>query len=156
MQRRYHSFGNQATTAAGYKTTLLLVSTTAIRPALYEFNIGTEGSPAENALVYQLQRSTTTVTLTAVTPVPIDPTDAVLTSPASTATSGSNATAEPTYTANQMLFGPMGFNQRATYRWVANPMGELLLPATASAGMGMQVKSAAYAGITDTDFYHME
>ena len=156
MQRRYHTAGNQATTASSYKTALLLVSTSGIRPAIYEFNVGTEGAPAENAVVYVLQRSTTTVTLTAVTPLPLDPTDATVTAPAATAIGLNNASAEPTYTSNQFLWGPLGFNQRATYRWVAAPGGELLLPAIAAAGAGMQCKSAAYTGITDATFDHME
>lgn len=156
MQRRYHTPANQATTSSSYKSIGFLASTTAIRPAIYEFNIGTEGSPAENAVVYVLQRSTTTTTFTAVTPYPVDPTDADVTKPTATATAGSNATVEPTYTANQYMWGPMGFNQRATYRWVASPGGELVFPAIAAAGLGMQCKSAAYTGQTDVDFYHME
>ena len=156
MQRRYAEYGQQGTCATGYKTALLLVSTTGIRPAIYEFNIGTEGTPAENAMVYVLQRSTTTVTLTAFTPLPIDPVDGTLTAPAATAVALANATFEPTYTSVQYLWGPMGFNQRATYRWVAAPGGELLLPAAASAGAGMQAKSAGYTGAVDCTMYHME
>ena len=116
MQRRYHSPTNQATTATTYKSMGIVISAATIRPAIYEFNIGTEGTPAENALVYLLQRATTTTTFTAVTPVPIDPTDGVLTNPVALATTGSNATVEPTYTAAQKVFGDLGFNQRATYR----------------------------------------
>jgi hypothetical protein len=156
MQRRFHVPTNQATTATTYKSVGLLTSAATIRPAIYEFNLGTEGAPAENAMVYLLQRATTTTTFTAVTPVPIDPTDGVLTNPVALASAGSNATVEPTYTAAQKLWGDMGFNQRATYRWVAAPGGEILIPAVAANGAGMQVKSAGYTGQTDCIFYHQE
>ena len=51
----------------------------------------------------------------------------------------------PTYTANTILWSA-GVNQRATYRWVAAPGSELLIPATASNGIGVAAKSAAYTG----------
>ena len=156
MQRRYHSPTNQATTATTYKSMGILISAATIRPGIYEFNVGTEGTPAENALVYLLQRSTTTTTFTSVTPLPIDPTDGILTNPVALATSGSNATVEPTVTANQNLFGLLGFNQRGTYRWVASPGGELVLPAVLAAGAAFQVKSAGYTGQSDATFYWQE
>jgi hypothetical protein len=49
---------------------------------------------------------------------------------------GENHTVEPTYTANtQILEVPL--NHRATYRWVAAPGGEIILPADATAGAGI-------------------
>jgi hypothetical protein len=36
-------------------------------------------------------------------------------------------------------------NQRASYRWVAAPGGEFVIPATNVAGIGVRAKSPAYA-----------
>jgi hypothetical protein len=37
-------------------------------------------------------------------------------------------------------------NSRASYRWVAAPGGELVVPATDVTGLGLRAKSAAYTG----------
>ena len=77
---------------------------------------------------------------TLVTPNPLDP-DA----PAALLTSDENHTVEPTFAAGSELID-FDLNQRATFRFVAAPGGELLVPATAANGIGMTPISAAYAG----------
>lgn len=151
MARRYEEAGNVAATASTIKTGLTLISASTVRPKLYDFTIGTEGTPADNALVWQLQRFTAAGTASAVTPVALDPGD-----PAALGSAGSALTVEPTYTAGAFVWGPMGMNQRATYRWVAAPSGEIICPATAANGIGMGVKSAGYTGQSDTVFHHEE
>jgi hypothetical protein len=155
--RRYAESGNTAATTSANKTALRISSATTIRPKLYEFTIGTDlgTAAADNIITYTLQTGSANGTDTAVTPFQIDGGD-----PASLAAAGSNSSAEPTYTAGSLLWGPMGINQRATYRWVAPPDGELILAAVATATarfmLGMQVKSAGYTGQTDVDFKHAE
>lgn len=133
--RRYSIDGQDTNTAA---TTLLeLRSTTAIRPAIYDLISGSDATPADNAAEYNLQRTTTAGTSTSVTPQALDSGD-----PAATATAGEAHSAEPTYTANAVLLNYM-HNQRATFRWVAAPDGEIVLPAAAN---GVAILSVTVAG----------
>lgn len=155
--RRYSTGGNTAAVTSANKTALRISSAVTIRPRIYEFTIGTDlgASANDNILTWTLQSGSVNGTDTAVTPTPIDPGD-----PAALAAAGSNSSAEPTYTAGIILFGPMGINQRATYRWVAPPDGELLCAAVATATarflLGMAVKSVGYTGQADVDFKHAE
>lgn len=128
MGRRYSGYGSDTNTAS--TTQVELRSTTAIRPRIYDLLVSSNATPADNSGEYVLKRSTTIGTSTSFTPVALDPGD-----PAATATFGVNHSAEPTYTANSDLLH-FATNQRATFRWVAAPMGELVLPAAAN-GVGL-------------------
>lgn len=127
MGRRYSVYGTDTNTAS--TTQIEVRSTTAIRPRIYDLVISSNATPADNSGEYAFRRTTTVGTSTSFTPVALDPGD-----PASTATSGVNHSAEPTYTASSDLLH-FATNQRATFRWVAAPMGELVLPAAAN-GVG--------------------
>lgn len=124
--------GTKTTTA---QTALVIVSTAAIRPRIIHYKLGTTGAPTSDASVdIQIKRITTTGTTTAVTPAPKDPND-----PAATVIAGSNASAEPTYTANTTV-DEVGYNPRATAQWTAyDKDAEIILPATANAGAGFFV-----------------
>lgn len=113
----------------------------------YDLVFGSEASPADNAFLYIVQRCTALGTSTAVTPSPLDPADA-----ATESDSGENHTIEPTYTANLVLLS-IALNQRATFRWVAPPGGELVYPATASNGLGIQTTTASAVAISATVMY---
>src|SRR5690348_14276698 len=93
MARRYGVPCNLAATGSGYKSVGNIISTTAIRPKIYDLSIGTEATPADNYSVWQAARSTqaTAGTSTPVTPQALDSGD-----PSSTATAANNYTAEPT------------------------------------------------------------
>jgi hypothetical protein len=114
------------------------------RLKFYDFMFGSEASPADNAFLYIVQRCTALGTSTGVTPSPIDPADAATESDA-----GENHTIEPTYTANLVLLA-IALNQRATFRWVAAPGGELVTPATASNGLGVQTPTSSAVAISAT------
>lgn len=114
-------------------------ATTLRRGWIYDVMFGADGTPADNVLVYKLDRQTSTGTRTAVTPPPLDSGDAAI-----LLTCGANTTIEPIVTsATQLVEIPV--NQRASYRWVAAPGGELVVPATNVAGIGARAKSPAYA-----------
>jgi hypothetical protein len=119
--RRYASTG--AAAVANPRTVIVINGTTAVRPALYDLNIGF-ASPADNSIEWIVQRITAEGTDTTVTPQPIDSGD-----PACATTSGENSTIEPTKTAGAELLDEE-LNQRASYRWVAAPGGEILCPAS--------------------------
>jgi hypothetical protein len=70
-------------------------------------------------------------------------------------TAGENASAEGTYTAATELFD-QGVNVRAAYRWVAYPGGELIVPDTAAAGIGLRVSSPAYVLQADATIHFQE
>ena len=53
---------------------------------------------------------------------------------------GSSATAEPTY--NAVFALNFGMNQRATFRWVAAPGGEVMSAAGAASGFGAKVHTS--------------
>ncbi len=110
------------------------------RAYITEFTVGADAAPADTSLTWRLRRHTTAHTSTAVVVARLD-----LADPIAITIAGENTTAEPTYTAaSELLEFPQ--NQRATYRWVAPPDGELVIPDTALAGIGWEVLSAAYTG----------
>lgn len=123
-----------------YKTLVGLTSPSTTRRAwIYDVSAGADGTPADNAIAFILDRQTTTGTGTAVTPRPLDSADG-----ATTIVATVNCTAEPTVTADTDLL-EIGGNQRASFRWVASPGGELVVPATNTAGIGLRARSPAYA-----------
>ena len=111
------------------------VTTAAASPRrfkLYEIICGSEATPADNAFLWQVIRRTSADTGgTAVTPIALDFSDTV----ASTLV-GHQATVTNGGGTSILLTIPL--NQRATFRWVAAPGGELIMPATASNGCGIE------------------
>ena len=130
MGRRY-SMDYVAALNNGVDTNGTLISAATVRPSIYFFTIGTTGTPADSAVIWIWQRCTAAGTVTAVTPQALDPAD-----PASLSSGGENASAEPTYTANAILFN-LGLNARATYNWWAQDGAGLKSPATAANGLGL-------------------
>ena len=124
--------------------TIVADATRPRRGKWYDIILGAEATPADNAFRYVLQRCTAAGTSTAVTPQPLDPADA-----ATEADAGENHTIEPTYTAAALLL-VVALNQRATFRWVASPGGELVYPATASNGIGVATPTSSAVAISST------
>ena len=121
------------------------VTADATRPRrfeIYDLVVGSEAAAADNPFLYVLQRCTTAGTSTAVVPQALDPADA-----ATEMDTGENHSAEPTYTAAQILL-EIALNQRATFRWIATEGGRLIAPATASNGIGIATPTSAAVVIT--------
>ena len=128
---KYATQGDQALAATKISSlTIASNATTVQRNKVAEFNIADQGTPADNVVIHTVQRCTALGTNTAVTPTKLDNADR-----AAQALIGSNHTAEPTYTAGELLWR-MGLNTRASYRWVAVPGYEWITPATAASGIG--------------------
>jgi hypothetical protein len=144
--------GTKQAIASTYKTLLGLSvsSTTALRrPRIFDVIFGVEGTPSDQAIVWDASRTTTVGTGTAATPNPIDPAD-----PAALTVATANLTAEPTVTAASNLL-PAAVNQRATIRWVPTPGKELVIPATNLAGIAFRAKSSGYTGFANvTTFFN--
>lgn len=136
------SAGTQQNLTTTYKTLMSLTAatgaTTLRRAYIYDAMFGADGTPADNVITYKMDRQSTVGTGTSATGTGLDAADA-----ASLITGNVNSTIEPTVTANtQLIEIPM--NQRASYRWVAAPGGELIVPATNTTGIGARAKSPAY------------
>jgi pyridoxal biosynthesis lyase PdxS len=124
-----------------FKTLINLSSSATVRRIkVHEFVFGTDGTPADNAMTWDVSSTSAIGTGTSGVITKLDPADA-----AALSVSTINHTVEPTVTANSSLWAaPM--NQRATHRWVAYPGQELVVPATSAAGLAFRAKSPGYTG----------
>lgn len=117
------------------------------RGKLYDILVGTNGTPADNAMMWSIQRCTAGSTLAGAgiassVALALDQADST---PASYVNTNSSTESPYTATATNMPFY-VGVNQRASYRWVAAPGSEIVWPATSSAGIVLRVKSPGYTG----------
>lgn len=146
---KYSIDGQDTNTAT---TTILGVDAgaTARRVKVYDLLLGSDATPADNAAEYNLQRYTVDGTSTAVTPQALDPAD-----PAALAEAGEAHSVEPTYTANAVMLN-IASNQRATIRWVAAPGGEIVVPATADNGVGLQSITVGGSAVNTVATIHFE
>ena len=140
MADQYVITGANTTTVSPGDTALALEGQADIRARIYEIIMGHGGSPGDTLINWLVRRGTALGTSTAVTPAKLD-NDA----PASQLAGAEDHTAEPTYTAATELID-IDLNQRATFRWVASPNGEILLPASATAVVGVTPIAASYTG----------
>lgn len=133
MARRYNVAGNATNTASATLPLVTVISASTIRPQIYEIVVGSDATPADNAAKYVLQRCTTAGTAgSSITPQAIDPAD-----PAALSSSGLAVfSGGPTLTANAFIF-QFAVNQRATFRWVAAPGSNFVMPATAANGLAL-------------------
>lgn len=138
--RRYGFSGT--ITGAASKTIVGVAGTSAVRPYLTDLMISSNATPADNSSEWQLLRFTAAGTSTAVTPEKYDTGD-----PAATGVCGKNHTVEPTYGTVPML--DIAHNQRATFRWVAAPGEEIIAPATAANGFGLQCIGVGGSGVAE-------
>lgn len=138
--RRYSVVINN-TAIPSAKTIIGITGTAAIRPKIYELNFGSPATPADNAADANVKRSTVVGTTTAFTPTALDPADSM----ASVTAGYVNASVDPTYTASSQMLA-FGWNQRAAYRWLANPDSEIVCAVGAGLGLGVQnqVVNAAF------------
>ena len=146
MARCYSVDGTQ-TIASPADTTVTLGSATTIRPAIYDFYIGSASTPADTAILYTWQRITGLGTGTAVTPEELDSGD-----PASLSTCAENHTAEPTYTSDALVWN-VPINQRATHRANLDPRAPFKAPASANNGFGMFATHASSTVDNTCTFY---
>ncbi len=129
-------------TAAGTDLGIIAIgSDGTVMVKMYELIIGSDATPADLAGEFIVNRCTTTgVGGTALTPEPVNIQTAT---GSATAAGGTYTTTQPVDVANSdLLMIPL--NQRATFRWVAAPGGELIGPATS--GDGMFLRSVAHGG----------
>jgi hypothetical protein len=108
------------------------------RARIYDWTLGCGASPADNAFIHIAQRFTVGPTGATMTPNALDAADTL----ATTIVVKGTVTVDGTYTASAFLaWKPL--NQRATFRWVAAPYGEWIIPATASNGIFLGLSAAS-------------
>ena len=127
-----YSVSVDGSAGADPQTLINLFSAGNSRGKIYDVLIGSDATPADFAGSYEMKRTTAVGTEdSGFTPVPLDPD-----TQASDLDAGISHTVEPTETAlSELLRFPV--NQRATFRWVAAPGSELIVPAVASNGINL-------------------
>lgn len=114
------------------QTVINLFSAGNARGHIYDILLGSDATPADQAGSMEVLRTTAVGTEGAgFTPTKLDPQ-----SKAADCDAGVKHSVEPTETANSQLLR-FAFNQRATFRWVATPGSELIIPATANNGISL-------------------
>lgn len=145
--------GTKQAVASTYKTLMSLTASSSValrRIKIDDVFMGVEGTPSDQAMVWDISRQTAAGTGTSGTPNPND-----LADPASLTVCLLNLTVEPTVTAASNLL-PSAVNQRATVRFVATPGKELVAPATNLAGLAFRVKSSGYNGVANVAVNFLE
>lgn len=139
MSDQYAATGAQdVTTTSPGDTSLTVEGDTTVRGKIYDAVVGQGGAPADNVIAWLVRRATAVGTSTPVTGQPLD--DAA---PTVILSAGEDHTVEPTYAAgSELLDFPL--NQRATFRWVVAPNGEIWVAASATDAIGFTAISTAY------------
>lgn len=157
-----NGFGSsQAAMTTTYKTLCAIAASTqggagnvALRRGkLYDILVGTNGTPADNYMEFEVCRATMTTSgsawagsLSSVSSwISLDNADG---SVAGLLAVNSSNEGQLTMVGQDVWY--VGVNQRASYRWVAAPGSELVYPAVSSAtggnGLALRARSGAYTG----------
>jgi hypothetical protein len=139
---RFHVAGNKGTTSVRTIINARCDGTTLGRGRVYDYMVGSITTPADSAFDHELFRTSTAGTASANTPSPLDVADTAAIFDAS-----DTYTVDPTIGVNLMR---VPLNQRATYRWVAAPGGELVWPATAANGISGGLQTASTTDFSAT------
>lgn len=149
MGNSYSIDGRDTNTA---NTTILgLTAGATVRPRVHYVVMGSAATPAEMAFEWVMQRTTAAGTSTAVTPQKLDP---FIVNAATTA-AGEAHSAEPTYTANEIMLA-ISLNQRATFQWYAQPGREIFAAAVASNGLGGRIITVNGTPVEVSNTWHFE
>ena len=144
--------GTPQAMSTSFKTLLNLSASNAVqlsRAEINEFIMGVDGTPADQAMSWNVSRTSAIGTGTSSTPVALDPADG-----ATLMVGTVNHTGEPTVTGASGLLD-IALNQRTTHRWLAQPGQELIVPSTNLAGICLRAKSPGYTGVvTATLHFH--
>src|SRR5678815_4230880 len=127
----------QSVTTTYVQATLELTSSSATvrRGKIYDVLVGTNGTPGDTFVEWDISRCTTSSTATFVASPPLDPADA-----AANALAVVNSSQHGTISVPNLWY--IGMNQRASYRWVCSPGSELVWPATASNGLVLRPRGS--------------
>lgn len=146
---RYSGTGTQATATANRSAIFVEEGATVRRAKVYDIMIGCAATPGDQAARYGVYRATGgTAAGTAVTEFALDGADV-----AATIAALSDVSTEPT---GKTTCLDIPLNQRATFRWVAAPGSEIIIPATADNGVGIEVLATTSAHVPIVTVLWME
>lgn len=138
-------------TAAGTNLTILaLVAATTTRGRIYDIVIGSDATPADVATEFNMIRGTVSGTGSAVTPRALDPGE-----PAALLAGEGGTFSGQTKTSNSDMLN-IALNQRATFRWVAAPDSEIVVPATTDNWVGLESIASGGTPNINTVFHYEE
>ena len=149
---RAYSVNGVGETGTANKTACTVISSTSVRPRIYEFAVGTITAPNSTDQQIRFAAGSTTTTGTAAsnpTPKPVDPGDV-----AAVATAGITHSAEPTYAST--YFFENAINQRGMYRHVCQPGYEFVIAASANNCFGLKLISVTATSILTGTVLWME
>ena len=118
-------------------------TTTFRRGKVYDILVGTNGTPADAFIEWNLSRVTTSSTATFVAGPQLDSADAAHNGLATV-----NSTTSGTISVPNLWY--VGMNSRASYRWVCAPGSELVWPATSSNGLQIIPRGSYTSTVTAT------
>lgn len=130
----YAICGNATNTASSTLPIATVIGNTTVRAKIFYVNMGSDGTPADNAGKFVFQRCTTAGTPgSSITPQPLDPAD-----PATAQSTSGLAvfSVGPTLTANANVL-QWAQNMKNTKDWYATPGKEIVIPATANNGIAI-------------------
>lgn len=147
--------GTQQPTTTTYVGALLGITSSGAAPNLrrfkvYDLLIGTNGTPVDAFMEWDISRVTVGSTSTFLVPTAIDAGD-----PASLLAVTVNSSSFGTITTGSNVFY-VGVNSRASYRWVAAPGGELVATAASSLGFQLRTRSGSYTGTATGTMHWIE
>lgn len=149
---KYSATGQDTGTAS---TTIIYIANPATNPSrmkLSEFAVGSDATPADQASELAIRRVNDEHASpggTAVTPQPLDEDDR-----AALSNAVSGPANEPTYETGELY--QLALNQRATFRWVAQPGWEFVCTAAEDTGFGLFVTGTTSAYNINSTFIYEE
>lgn len=149
MSDKYAATGVEAAVSASLQSCLQITGAATFRGKVYDFTISQSGTPEDSSVQWTLDRFSVAPTDTAVPEVPLDSA-----APASAADAGEDGGTTGTITATTEMFD-QDINERAAYRWVAAPGGEIIMPASTN-GVLLRVASGAYTGTANATMHWEE
>ncbi len=149
MSDRYAVTGVEGAVSGSLQSCLQITGAATFRGRLYDFTVSQSGTPEDSSVQWTLDRFTVAPTDTAVAEVPLDSA-----APASAADAGEDGGTNGTITAATEMFD-QDINERAAYRWVAAPDGEIMMPASTN-GILLRVTSGAYTGTANATMHWQE
>lgn len=118
---------------------------------IYYFSGGSSAAPADNNIVFEFQRSTSSPTGTSLTPSLLDAADVR----AATCVVKYNLSVQGTNTANTILLS-LPCNQKASVQWYALPGCEIVIPASANTGVHVNTPVAGGTPAATCVVHHQE
>lgn len=152
MSNLYVSFVSESTADA--KVLIMFTGGTTVRPGVASLLVSPATASAQDYQVQYELRRTTADGANGTTP-PKDPVDPG--SPGAEVTMRGSLTGAnlPTYDGTPKRMLVLGKPMRIPYRWVADPRGEIIVPATANAGIALHClnSTTAYTELADLRWF---